>query len=132
MQQEFLSILSEIRDQGRTIFLSSHALDEVERVADRIGLIRQGKLSQIGTVDELRADARQPIEIRFDQPVSKKNFVNLAGVSNLEIEGTVLRCVTVGSLDALIKAAARHTVIDIKIAPQDLEQIFLDLYRKEL
>ena len=132
LQQEFLSILSEIRDQGRTIFLSSHALDEVERVADRIGLIRQGKLSQIGTVDELRADARQPIEIRFDQPVSERNFANLAGVSNLEIEGTVLRCVTVGSLDALIKAAARHTVIDIKIAPQDLEQIFLDLYRKEL
>ena len=130
LQQEFLDIISQFRDQGRTVFLSSHLLDEVERVADRIGLIQDGRLARIGTVDELRAEAKQSIEIRFDQPVSSEEFLNLAGLSNLNIDGNTLKCVTIGSMDSLVKAAAKHTVTYIRSESQDLEELFLDMYRK--
>lgn len=130
LQQEFLDIISQFRDQGRTVFLSSHLLDEVERVADRIGLIQDGRLARIGTVDELRAEARQSIEIRFDQPVSSEEFLNLEGLSNLNIDGNTLKCVTIGSMDSLVKAAAKYTVTYIRSESQDLEELFLDMYRK--
>jgi ABC-2 type transport system ATP-binding protein len=130
LQQEFLDIISQFRDQGRTVFLSSHLLDEVERVADRIGLIQDGRLARIGTVDELRAEAKQSIEIRFDQPVSSEEFLNLEGLSNLNIDGNTLKCVTIGSMDSLVKAAAKHTVTYIRSESQDLEELFLDMYRK--
>ena len=130
LQQEFLDIISQFRDQGRTVFLSSHLLDEVERVADRIGLIQDGRLARIGTVDELRAEAKQSIEIRFDQPVSSEEFLNLEGLSNLNIDGNTLKCVTIGSMDSLVKAAAKYTVTYIRSESQDLEELFLDMYRK--
>ena len=127
LQQEFLDIISQFRDQGRTVFLSSHLLDEVERVADRIGLIQDGRLARIRTVDELRAEAKQSIEIRFDQPVSSEEFLNLEGLSNLNIDGNTLKCVTIGSMDSLVKAAAKHTVTYIRSESQDLEELFLDI-----
>jgi len=131
LQQEFLEIISQIRDQGRTVFLSSHLLDEVERVADRIGLIQDGRLAQVVTVDELRAQAKQMIEICFDESVSSAEFSNLECVSNLNIDGNTLKCTTKGSIDALVKRAAKYTIIYIRSESQDLEELFLDMYRKK-
>ena len=131
LQQEFVEIIDEIRDQGGTVFLSSHLLDEVERVADRIGLIQDGRLAQVVTINELRAQAKQMIEIYFDQPVSSAEFANLACVSNLNINGNILKCKTTGSIDALVKIAAKYTIIYIRSESQDLEELFLDMYRKK-
>ena len=131
LQQEFLNVISEMRHRGCTVFLSSHMLDEVERIADRIGVIRDGHLSRVGTVKELRSETRQAMEIHFEQPVSLNDFSNLSGVSNIETHGNLLKCINVGSMDALIKAAAQHTVTYVQSESQDLEKIFLDMYRED-
>ena len=130
LQQEFLELMGHVRERGQTVFLSSHLLDEVERIADRIGVINNGQLNRIGTVAELRATARRIIEIRFEHPPTESEFADIEGVSNTEIHGTMLKCTATGSMDALMKAAARHTVVDVRSQEENLEEVFLDMYRE--
>ena len=129
LQQEFLELMGHVRERGQTVFLSSHLLDEVERIADRIGVINNGQLNRIGTVAELRATARRIIEIRFEHPPTSNEFADIEGVSNVEIQGTTLKCVATGSMDALMKAAAQQTVVDVRSQEENLEEVFLDMYR---
>jgi ABC-2 type transport system ATP-binding protein len=130
LQQEFLELMGHIRERGQTVFLSSHLLDEVERIADRIGVINSGQLNRIGTVEELRATARRIVEIRFEHPPVASEFADVEGVSNAEIHGTTLKCVATGSMDALMKAAAQQTVVDVRSQEENLEEVFLDMYRE--
>ena len=130
LQQEFLELMGHIRERGQTVFLSSHLLDEVERIADRIGVINNGQLNRIGTVEELRATARRIVEIRFEHPPAASEFADVEGVSNAEIHGTTLKCVATGSMDALMKAAAQQTVVDVRSQEENLEEVFLDMYRE--
>ena len=130
LQQEFLELMGHIRERGQTVFLSSHLLDEVERIADRIGVINNGQLNRIGTVEELRATARRIVEIRFEHPPAASEFADVEGVSNAEIHGTTLKCVATGSMDALMKAAAQQTVVDVRSQEENLEELFLDMYRE--
>jgi len=129
LQQEFLELMGHVRERGQTVFLSSHLLDEVERIADRIGVINSGQLMRIGTVVELRATARRIIEIRFEHPPTSNEFADIEGVSNVEIQGTTLKCVATGSMDALMKTAAQQTVVDVRSQEENLEEVFLDMYR---
>ena len=122
LQQEFLELMGHMRERGQTVFLSSHLLAEVERVADRIGVINSGQLNRIGTVAELRAATRRIIEIRFEHPPAASEFADVEGVSNAEIHGTMLKCIATGSMDALMKAAARHTVVDVRSQEESLEE----------
>jgi ABC-2 type transport system ATP-binding protein len=131
LQQEFLELMGRMRERGQTVFLSSHLLDEVERVADRIGIIHNGKLNQVGTVTELRAAARRVIEIRFEHPPAASDFADVEGISKMEVHGTMLKCIATGSMDSLIKAAARHTIVDIRSQAENLEEVFLDMYRED-
>ncbi len=128
LQQAFLALVREIRDAGRTIFMSSHILAEVDEVADRIAVLRQGKLVTIESVAGLRERAGHYTEIRFAQPVPAGAFDDLQGVRDLVVDGPVLRCVVEGSADALIKRAAGFTVERVNSRPPDLEAIFLAFY----
>jgi ABC-2 type transport system ATP-binding protein len=130
LQQEFLELMGHVRERGQTVFLSSHLLDEVERVADQIGVINSGQLNRVGTVSELRAAARRIIEIRFGHPPAASDFTDVEGVSNIEINGTILKCIATGSMDALMKAMAQHTVVDVRSQEENLEEVFLDMYRE--
>ncbi|MGW6462056.1 ABC transporter ATP-binding protein [Streptomyces sp. NPDC055078] len=128
MQQEFLDMVREARAAGTTVFMSSHILAEVQQVADRAGIIRDGRIVAVERVESLGRRAVRRVEMHFASPVLAEGFRSLPAVSALNVEGTVLTCVVDGSVDPLIKAAARHTVVDLLVTEPDLETTFLSHY----
>src|SRR5436309_11123343 len=111
-QQEFDGMVREARDEGRTVFLSSHVLSEVEKTCTRVGIIREGRLVKIGDVAELKDIKRYEISIVFAGPVAADAFARLDGVASVETlnNGLGLRLHMQGSADAVIKAAAQYPV----------------------
>ncbi|MBG0815719.1 ABC transporter ATP-binding protein [Planomonospora sp. ID82291] len=131
VQHEFLAMVREVRAAGRTVLMSSHVLAEVEDVADRVGIVRQGRLVAVEDVAALREKAVRRVEFHFDAPVPREEFEDLPGVRDLRVEGANLSCTIDGRPDALIKAAARFTVVHLVSAEPDLEEIFLTYYSEE-
>lgn len=128
VQRTFLQLVAEARAAGQTVFMSSHIMSEVERVADRVGIIRDGRLVTVDSVAALRQRAVRRVRITFAAPVSTADFDALPNVTDLTITGTVLDCRVHGSPDALVKHAARHTVVDLLSEEPDLEELFLTYY----
>jgi ABC-2 type transport system ATP-binding protein len=131
VQQEFLAMVREVRTSGRTVLMSSHVLAEVEHVSDRVGIVRAGRLVAVEDISALREKAVRRVEFHFDAPVPREAFENLAGVRDLRVEGAAVSCTIDGRPDALIKAAARFTVVHMVSAEPDLEEIFLAYYSDE-
>jgi len=129
MQEEFRFLLRDLARRGGTAFLSSHSLDEVERAADRVAAIRDGQIISVDSVESLHAKAKRYVTIRFLETVNAADFEGLAGVGEVVAKDGELRLTVSGSLDAVVKAAARHTVADFVSRPADLEEIFLEVYR---
>jgi ABC-2 type transport system ATP-binding protein len=129
MQQELQAIIREVRDDGRTVFLSSHSLAEVERVADRVGILRQGRLVVVERVDTLKDKAIRRLDLEFQGPVSADSFQALAGVRSVEAHGHSLSVSFEGSVNALLRAALEHQVVNLNSREADLEEIFLTYYR---
>jgi ABC-2 type transport system ATP-binding protein len=129
-QQEFDHMVKEARDEGRTVFLSSHVLSEVEKTCTRVGIIRDGSLVRIGDVAEVKAIKRYEITITFASAVPADSFKSLDGV--LEVEslnrGHGVRLAMQGPADAVIKAAARFPVVSLASYEPSLEDIFLRYY----
>ena len=132
IQHEFYEILDEVKDEGRTVFFSSHVLPEVQRVSDRVGIIRKGRLVAVEDVDTLidRA-ALHRFEIEFAYEVSSAEFEHLSGTSDLVVDGRTVTVSIAGSPDALIKAAARHEVMRIVTHEASLDDIFLTFYSED-
>jgi ABC-2 type transport system ATP-binding protein len=128
MQEEF-RLLRELVERGGTAFLSSHSLDEVERSADRVAAIRDGHIITVDSVESLQAKAKRHVTVRFSDAVAPFEFDGLDGVHDVAVDNGQVRMTVSGSLDSVIKAAARHTVIDFVSQPADLEEIFLDVYK---
>lgn len=131
VQQTFLELVREARANGQTVFMSSHVLSEVEQSADRVGIVREGRMIAVEGFEQLRARAVRRVEIRFDEPVPAVAFTNLSGVTDIRVDGTVLRCLMTGRADELVKAAARYPVATILAEEPDLEELFFTLYRGE-
>lgn len=129
VQREFQRLVREVRDEGRTVFLSSHTLSEVERVADRVGIIRDGALVEVAEVSRLKQMAVRRVDFDFALPVDCTVFEGLEGVRRVEVEGREVRVEVEGSLARLLKVAADHEVVDLHIREADLEEIFLTYYR---
>ncbi|AWS45892.1 ABC transporter ATP-binding protein [Streptosporangium sp. 'caverna'] len=131
VQQEFLAMVREVRASGRTVLMSSHVLAEVEHVSDRVGIVRAGRLVAVEDISALREKAVHRVEFHFDAQVPREAFENLPGVRDLRVEGAAVSCTIDGRPDALIKAAARFTVVHMVSAEPDLEEIFLAYYSDE-
>jgi ABC-2 type transport system ATP-binding protein len=131
VQQEFLAMVREVRASGRTVLMSSHMLAEVEHASDRVGIVRAGRLVAVEDVAALREKAVRRVEFHFDAPVPVEAFEGLPGVRELRVEGASVRCTIDGRPDALIKVAARFTVVHMVSAEPDLEEIFLTYYSNE-
>ena len=131
MQEEFLTVVAEERERGATVFLSSHELDEVERICDRVGIIREGRLVTVEAVRDMRGRAYRNVAVRFADPVCVADFEHLAGVQDVELDGTTLRFRVLGDLDATIKAIARRQVVDIEVTRPTLEELFLTYYHRD-
>jgi ABC-2 type transport system ATP-binding protein len=130
MQHEFYHLLEETKKEGRTIFLSSHILPEVEKICDRVGIIRQGKLVTVETIEMLKAHSMRQLEIHFAGVVPKDRFTGIAGVRDVLVQGSVLTCNVTGLLDALIKVAAQFEVVNIISHEPTLEDIFMTFYNE--
>jgi ABC-2 type transport system ATP-binding protein len=130
MQHEFYDLLTEMKKEGRTIFLSSHILPEVEKVCDRVGIIRQGKLVTVETIEALKSHSVRQLEIHFARAIPKEKFSNMQGIRDILVQDKLLTCNVVGSLDALVKAAAQFEVINIISHEPSLEDIFMTYYNE--
>ena len=131
LQQEFVTMVREAKAAGQTVFMSSHVMSEVQHTADRVGIIRDGRLVTVERVEDLRERAVRQVEIVFDTPVPAGEFDAVPGISDVVVSGERLRCRLDGRADALIKAASRHTVISLLSEEPDLEELFFTFYRRE-
>jgi beta-exotoxin I transport system ATP-binding protein len=128
VQQEFHAMLAEARQDGRTVFLSSHVMPEVERLCDRVGIIREGRLVTIEDIGDLRAKEFRMLEIHLAQHADPSAFTGIAGVDRVESEGDTVRLRMLGAMDPLIKTLARFDVVDVVSHEPSLEDIFLEHY----
>jgi ABC-2 type transport system ATP-binding protein len=130
-QQEFYRLLAETRDEGTTVFLSSHILSEVEHVCDRVGILRAGRLVKVADLDELHRIRVHHVEIEFaDGTVVPEEAVREAtGVDQVAVNGRTLTCTVHGSFDALLKAIGTRPVENLVSHEPSLEEVFLEYYR---
>ncbi len=131
MQDEFHRLLRETIADGRTVFLSSHELDEVQRVADRIAIIRNGRLVVADTVEALRRQAPQTIELRFKTPVPGDEFEHIDGVQRVAVDGERVTLQVTGELAPLLHKIADHEPVDVVARHADLDELFLSYYRDQ-
>ena len=127
LQREFLELVREERDAGMSVFLSSHVLSEIEGVADRVALVRDGRIAIVDDVAALRAAAGQRLEVVFDGAVPEQA---LAGVDELRVEGSVALGVWRGEPRPLLAALAQERVVRLQLRDRDLEELVLDAYRE--
>ena len=129
VQHTFQQIVGEVVAEGRTVFLSSHVLDEVGHLCNRVGIIRSGELVAVEDVERLRARAMREVTIRFADEIDPAPFRALPGVADVQLRGRRLSLRAGGDLDRLVKLAARHRVVDFVSAPVDLDELFLTYYQ---
>jgi ABC-2 type transport system ATP-binding protein len=129
MQQTFYDLIDGVRARGGTVFLSSHILPEVERTCDRVGIIREGHLLSVDDIGDLKAKALRTIVFHFAGAVDASTFAHLPSVVSSEGHGDAVTLTVQGELDEIVKAAARHTVVNVETREPSLEEIFLRAYR---
>ncbi|GMQ84915.1 MAG: ABC transporter ATP-binding protein [Acidimicrobiia bacterium] len=133
MQQEFYRMIDETRKAGRTVFLSSHILPEVERTADRVGIVRNGRLVTVQTVNDLKAKARRRFQIVFAEKVRPGEFSELPGVQSAlaSHDGYGVEILIEGPVDRVLAKAAEHRMENVISHEGDLEEAFLTFYEEE-
>jgi ABC-2 type transport system ATP-binding protein len=128
VQQTFFGIVREARAEGRTIFLSSHIIDEVDRTCDRVAIIREGRLVQVDRIEAVRQLAFHHVELSFSTPVATAIFESLPGVDDVVASDSVVRMRVSGPIGAVIAVAAPHGLIDVVSREPNLEDVFLAQY----
>jgi ABC-2 type transport system ATP-binding protein len=131
MQEEFLALVAEERERGCALFLSSHDLDEVERVCDRVGIVRDARLIAVERIADLLGKARRRVTVEFADSAGISDLSALPGISDLEVRDGRATFKVAGELDPVIKTLAAHHVTDIEAVHPTLEEVFLGYYREE-
>jgi ABC-2 type transport system ATP-binding protein len=126
MEQRFRETIGEARQNGQTVFLSSHILSEVEALCDRVAILRAGELLEIGTLAEMRHLAAVKVEATFEGPAP--DISSIPGVASPEIVGNRLRCHVTGSIQPLLAVLAGSGVRELLSAEPSLEELFLSHY----
>ena len=129
MQHEFENLLKETIAEGRTVFLSSHELAEVQRIADRIAIIKAGRLVVEDTVDRLRRAAPQKMEVRFSRPIDPVELSAVRGVTVTASDGPRVTLDVTGEIAPVLKVIASHDPVDLISRPPGLDELFLGFYR---
>jgi ABC-2 type transport system ATP-binding protein len=132
MQQEVLRMLAEAQDNGATVFFSSHIISEVQAVADRVAVIREGKIVEVAETASLLNRSMRQVRIRFQQPTEVDELIKLPGVELIaKDDGLGVLLQVEGAMDALIKTLAKYPVNDFETERASLEEIFLAYYKGE-
>ncbi len=128
VQQTFYELVREARAAGRTVFLSSHVLPEVERVCDRVGILREGRIVAVERIADLKARAVRRLEVEFCTPVPAAEFAAVPGIRAVEVVDATLRCTVIGAMDPILKVANRHEIRTLSSVEPGLEEVFLAYY----
>jgi len=129
VQREFQTMMREFASDGQTVFLSSHTLSEVQRIADRVGIIRHGHLIAVEGVADLRSKAIRTVNLFFDEPVDGAVLEGLAGVREVNVEDHHVTLSFDGQMETLLKVVTeRYNLLDITTREANLEEIFLTYY----
>jgi ABC-2 type transport system ATP-binding protein len=128
VQQTFFEVIGEAKAEGRTVFMSSHVLSEVERTCDRVAIIRDGRLVRVDKVSALRDLAAHQVELRFRGDVPVEAFQRLDGVTDAVAEDHTLRLHVAGPIDPIVKQAAQYDLADFVSREPSLEETFLAEY----
>jgi ABC-2 type transport system ATP-binding protein len=128
MQEEFLGLVAEERERGCAVFLSSHELDEVQRVCDRVGIVRGGRLIAVERIADLLGKARRRFAVELRDPEGLERLRGLPGVSELELAGDRATFTAAGDLDPVVRELAGHHVVDLEATHPSLEEVFLGYY----
>ncbi len=132
MQQEVLRMLAEAQDNGATVFFSSHIISEVQAVADRVAIIREGKIVEVAVTADLLNRSMRQVRIRFQQPTEAEELYKLPGVELIaKDDGMGVLLQVEGQMDTLIKTLAKYPVNDFETERASLEEIFLAYYKGE-
>jgi ABC-2 type transport system ATP-binding protein len=131
IQQEFYGVIRDAKAEGRTVFLSSHILSEVEKTCDRVAIIREGRLARVDKTDALRDLAHHTVELVFIDHVPLEAFRSLPGVSEVVAEDHILRMRVAGSITPIVQAAARYELADFVSREPSLEETFLAEYGRQ-
>jgi ABC-2 type transport system ATP-binding protein len=126
MQRAFYELLDVLKAEGRTIFFSSHVLSEVERVCDRVAIVREGRLVALEETAGLLARRKRNVMVRFTGPPPRLEMVS--GITNVQHRDGSVTCRVEGSVGPFLAAIAETTVVDLSIEPARLEEAFLELY----
>ena len=128
MQRAFREVVAAARDEGHTVFLSSHVLGEVEQIADTVGILRAGRLVVVEELDQLKQRARREVELVFAHPVPADALRSATGVQSVEVNGPRVRLVVEGPMDDVFRIAAPAGVENVIAEEAPLEQILLGYY----
>jgi ABC-2 type transport system ATP-binding protein len=128
LQRTFNEFLLQEQGRGKTVFMSSHIMSDVEKVCQRVAVIRQGEIVTIEEVEKLRQKAGQRVTVEFGDAVSADDLSRMPGVSNVSSSNHAYHFNVGGSMDALIKALSRHEVLRLQAEEAPLEEVFLKFY----
>lgn len=131
LQREFQELADDSIANGQTIFMSSHVLSEVQEVADRTGIIRDGRLVSVDRVEDLRKRAVRRVEVVFDHQVVNGDLRGISGLTDVVIDGTSMTGVLRGRADDFVKTIAKYPVTSLKSEELDLDELFFMLYTGE-
>lgn len=127
-QNAVYGLLDQFRKDGGTVFVSSHNLPEVQRICDRVGIIRDGKLITDESLASLREKSRHVVRAHFAKPVAKSVFADKSFTIRRH-DKNVIELTVQGSLDPALKILSRHSLLDLEITHASLEEIFLEMYQ---
>jgi ABC-2 type transport system ATP-binding protein len=132
-QQEFYRMVAEVKADGRTVFLSSHNLPEVEHTCDRVGIIREGRLVKVDAVASVKDIKVHEVELTFPTSASADWFTGVSGVRSVVSNngGHGLLVTVQGDLGAVLQAAVQHGAVNLSTREPTLEEVFLRYYAPE-
>ena len=130
MKQEFYRILREEKKQGKTVFMSSHILADVERVCDRVAIIRKGQVKVVEEIQALQEKTGKVLEVEFGDPFTVDEF-KLEGVSGIQQDNDRIILTIHENLDGVIEAVSKHRILNMNLKTYSLEQLFLKYYAQE-
>ncbi len=126
MEQAFRLCIREATERGQTVFLSSHILSEVEALCDRVGILRDGSLVELGALSDMRHLAALIVEVTFEGRIP--DLSNVPGVNSIQVDGPIVRCHVQGPVEPLLKVLAAFEVRELLSREPSLEELFLAHY----